>query len=322
MKLHRIMQCLALSSFAYAPATPMMHASSVRASSPAMAEKSWPIGVWDAFETRSASLMPDATAPFTGEVKDAAGLEALANDLNPIVGYFDPLNIGAESAETIAWFRHAEIKHGRVAMAAFVGYIVQANGIHFPWDIANGFVGPVMEGAYGFGDGSSISFGDISAAGSPPAQWDALPTAAKTQIITAIGFLEMWGESSVALGRAGEKHYVRGGKPGFYPPFKAGKETIAAPHPVPLNLWDPFGFTKKMTEEKKATALLAEVNNGRLAMIGIMGVLSASKGAIVPGLDSLAIPAYDGEIMAPFAASDATLPFVTKMLSIDVSPWF
>jgi len=266
--------------------------------------------------------MPDATAPFTGEVKDAAGLEALANDLNPIVGYFDPLNIGAESAETIAWFRHAEIKHGRVAMAAFVGYIVQANGIHFPWDIANGFVGPVMEGAYGFGDGSSISFGDISAAGSPPAQWDALPTAAKTQIITAIGFLEMWGESSVALGRAGEKHYVRGGKPGFYPPFKAGKETIAAPHPVPLNLWDPFGFTKKMTEEKKATALLAEVNNGRLAMIGIMGVLSASKGAIVPGLDSLAIPAYDGEIMAPFAASDATLPFVTKMLSIDVSPWF
>jgi len=316
------MQCLALSSFAYAPATPMMHASSVRASSPAMAEKSWPIGVWDAFDTRSASLMPDATAPFTGEVKDAAGLEALANELNPIVGYFDPLNIGAESAETIAWFRHAEIKHGRVAMAAFVGYIVQANGIHFPWDIANGFVGPVMEGAYGFGDGSSISFGDISAAGSPPAQWDALPTAAKTQIITAIGFLEMWGESSVALGRAGEKHYVRGGKPGFYPPFKAGKETIAAPHPVPLNLWDPFGLTKKMTDEKKATALLAEVNNGRLAMIGIMGVLSVSKGAIVPGLDSLAIPAYDGEIMAPFAASDAGLPFVSQMLSIDPSPWF
>ena len=30
---------------------------------------------------------------------------------------------------------------------------------------------------------------------------------------------------------------------GFYPPFSA----ISLPHPVPLDLWDPFGFTKKMT---------------------------------------------------------------------------
>merc|ERR1711935_1008944 len=65
----------------------------------------------------------------------------------------------------------------------------------------------------------------------------------------------------------GEEHYVRGGKPGYYPALSRSDDA-AFPHPVPLNLWDPFGFTKKMTPERKEKALLAEVNNGRLAQIG------------------------------------------------------
>merc|ERR1719453_404743 len=154
---------------------------------------------------------------------------------------YDQFSAGQEAS--IGFLRQAEIKHGRVAMAAFVGYIVQSNGICFPWNLT--------------GD---ISHAQISAAGSPPEQWDALPTAAKLQILGFIGFLEIMSESTYVLGQSGNKHYMSGGKPGAFPSLKA-----VMPHPVPLDLWDPFGFTKNLSAERKEKGLLAEINNGRAA---------------------------------------------------------
>jgi len=240
----------------------------------------------------------------SSEPKNKEDMIALAKKLNPVVGYWDPLDIVSEDVdpETIGWFRHAEIKHGRVAMAGFVGYCFHANGIVFPWNIQAPLWGATSELP-------TISFADISAAGSPADMWDALPTAAKVQIICVVGFLEMHGENSLALEADGQKHYVRGGKPGYYPSFKG-----RYPHPVPLDLWDPFGFTKNLSPERKEKALLAEVNNGRLAMIGLFGLISASKGLIVPGLDGLGLKPYAGEIMAPFTAADSALPYVADMV--------
>jgi len=236
-------------------------------------------------------------------------LKVLAGKCNPNVGYFNPLGLGdgynfwGESEEaTIGFLRQAEIKHGRVAMAAFVGVIVQENDIVFPWKQS-------LDGT---------TFADIAAAGGPAAQWDALPINAKAQIFFAISFLEFWSEFDLALKAGGQKHYMRGGKPGYFPKF--GDLMV---HPMPFDLWDPFGFTKGMSAEAKAKSLVAEINNGRLAMIGILGFAAASKGLQVPGLDSVAgIQPYAGEYMAPFTLSDK-LAFVPEMLdTFPKFPWF
>jgi len=221
----------------------------------------------------------------SASMMDKDGLKSLATELNPIVGYWDPLNLASadfwDSGDeaTIGFLREAEIKHGRIAMFGFVGYIVHANGIHWPWK------GPW--------DAIPTDIG-------PEAQWDALPFVAKAQIIGVIGIFEFWRENAYILKGDGENHYMRGGKPGYFPTFDL------LPHPVPFNLYDPFKRSKNASPEKKANGLVAEVNNGRLAMIGLMGFLAEGKvPGSVPALTSIGIKTYVGQVMAPFTCIGA-----------------
>jgi len=216
------------------------------------------------------------TSLASSTVKD--DLMSLAGEQNNVLKYYDPLNLADANfweegdAATIGFLRHAEIKHGRVAMAAFVGYCVQSQGIRWPFDMQL--------------DGAKFP----AAAVSPEAQWDAVSVNAKWQIFSFIALLEVLGENSCG-DLENSPHYMRGGQPGKYPDFE-----------VFPNLYDPFNLFKKMSPELKAKRLNIEVNNGRLAMIGIFGFMAADRvpGA-VPFLSPYAQP-YDGNIMAPFAS--------------------
>ena len=224
--------------------------------------------VEEAAEEAAPAPAPVAAAAAFGMTE----LQALAREQNPAVGFWDPLRIAgrvnifeADDEASIGFLRHAEIKHGRVAMAGFIGYIVHETGARWPFAFE-----PYTDAAAYYAPYEGLS---------APAVWAALPEISKVQIIlgtrahespflfdthtshlsilplfilAGIGALEFWGELEAALEADGQKHYMKGGTPGYYPSFAASV--------VPLrNLWDPIGFTKWMDAETRANKRNMEV---------------------------------------------------------------
>jgi len=260
----------------------------------------------------SALRAPAAASPTMSAAEEE--LKKLASDLNPKIGFFDPLGLagrlefdgfmmqregggameGTGTDGAIGFLRHAEVKHGRVAMAAFIGYIVHENGIRWPTAMTGTDWWSVAQGPADYSKYEGLSAPDV---------WDALDGIQKMQIIMFVGLLEFYSESSWALEADGEKHYMRGGKPGYFPTW----DKIKGPRGgtvLPLNLFDPFGLSKNASPEKKERGRLIEINNGRLAMIGIFGFICSAKGLIVPGIDGVGLKPYAGEVMQPFGNID------------------
>lgn len=106
---------------------------------------------------------------------------------------WDPLNLAdLGSDETLAWFRHSEVKHGRVAMAAFVGWWVVAAGYTFPGDLSYG-----------------IPFSSLPKEGL--AAWEAVPGWGKVQMLLFAGLIEFHDELFFSRRST---HYMKGGTPG------------------------------------------------------------------------------------------------------------
>merc|ERR1719506_863597 len=234
---------------------------------------------WGQLSSQSAQ---PSTLCYAGKEEMAALAEANPDFLGKSIGLWDPLNcldfdfwsLGNEA--TIGYLRHAEIKHGRVAMAGFLGYIAQST------DLVSG-------------PHTVLPFRGYEAGLTPPEQWDAIPLYGKLQILVFVGMLESYGEG--AGDPEGYVHYTKGGLPGYFPPI-AGRAGFGQ---VTLNLYDPLGWFNE--DKDKVRGRQVEINNGRLAMLGIFSLLAESKApGAVPPLKGL-IPEYSGNYMVPFEAN-------------------
>ena len=90
--------------------------------------------------TSAAAFAPAKQASFSTQLKDYSAEIGVQEPL----GLFDPLNLlkdGNLPRERFEKLRWLELKHGRIAMLAVVGYLVTYAGIRFPGaeDIPAGF---------------------------------------------------------------------------------------------------------------------------------------------------------------------------------------
>ena len=187
-----------------------------------------------------ASLIATAAA-FAPAAKQATSTAVKASEFSeelgvqPPLGLWDPLGLlnGADQ-ERFDRLRYVEIKHGRIAMLAFLGNILPRAGIYLPGNID--YAGHSFD-SYPHG---------IAAIKGP----DAIPFNGIGQIICFIGFLEITFMKEV---------------PGFaeFPgDFRNGYIDFG---------WDEFD------EETKLQKRAIELNNGRAAMFGILGLMVHEK---------------------------------------------
>jgi len=163
----------------------------------------------------------------------------------PPIGRWDPLKIREQGPERYRRFVEMEIKHGRLAMAAFLGVITTYSGFRFPGYLSNSL---------------QLKFEDVP--GTMIGSWAAIPERAWIQIVFLVALLE-----ADIFKQDPEK------APGDVVP----EGWLWARYPDGYTVWLGDGSEKTVAEDElflgKTWKLNAERNNGRAAMMGITGML-------------------------------------------------
>jgi len=206
-----------------------------------------------ALSLQSAAFVP-AMAPLRPAVSQPAasvvtmGVESELGATGPL-GYWDPLGLGKAKPEKFARWRAVEIKHGRIAMAATTGYIVQ-ECLRWPGYLSSS---------------AGVKFADLP---NGIKGFAAIPPLGKLQILLFIGLMEV----------ATWPFYD------FSNPWRPTVRTDKAPGDVAGDFWVRYSDA-----DEKNTKLNIELNNGRAAMMGATGMLMHDHlvgSWVPPGFDS------------------------------------
>ena len=179
-------------------------------------------------------LTPISITPFSARSPDGLGVDPGPLDL------FDPLGL-MEDTEGFARRRAVEIKHGRVAMAAFIGMMFQELGITFPGSLD-------LKGDIPFSSVLDDGMGFAALAHVPAfgiAQIALFGYLAETVAMPASQYTG--GPQNLPGGYDGSAPFIPGGYPG--------------------QIEDP---------DVRDRALNVEIQNGRAAMLGVTGCMMHS----------------------------------------------
>eukprot|EP00533_Pseudo-nitzschia_delicatissima_P007231 CAMPEP_0116091032 /NCGR_PEP_ID=MMETSP0327-20121206/7286_1 /TAXON_ID=44447 /ORGANISM="Pseudo-nitzschia delicatissima, Strain B596" /LENGTH=203 /DNA_ID=CAMNT_0003582351 /DNA_START=376 /DNA_END=987 /DNA_ORIENTATION=+ len=166
-----------------------------------------------------------ATSTSLSAFEDALGSQ-------PPLGFYDPLGlVSSGDQEQFDRLRYVELKHGRIAMLAFLGQITTRAGVFLPGAI----------------DKKGTLFSSIPNGWGAVEGPDAIPQGGLAQIIALIAVLEL----SIMKDIPGTGNQ-------FVGDFRNGYIDYG---------WDKF------SEEAKLQKRGIELNNGRAAMMGILGLM-------------------------------------------------
>jgi len=143
------------------------------------------------------------------------------------------------------WFQNSEIKHGRIAMVATIGFLVQKLGVHFPLYLGpsgSNCFHPESDTAWLLSSSTGVTFSDVAKA-APLDAIKMVPAQGWAQVFFVAGWFEC-----IAYYRQWVKE-----------------------SPIPGDYgYDPLGFTKReggWDSEELTSLRMKEIKNGRVAMM-------------------------------------------------------